>query len=70
MRTPEQDGQVGWAIEELAPDIRLPGWSAWAGDTYISWFDTGQQAREAVESAIGCSLRWVKDRNGVYLGVV
>jgi hypothetical protein len=70
MRLPEQEGTTGWVVKNTTADGRPTGWSAWAGDTYISWFDTALEAREAAERVIGCSLDWVKDRAGVYRGVV
>jgi hypothetical protein len=70
MRTPEHDSQVGWAVKNVNAGGRVTGWSAWAGDTHITDYNTGREAREAAERVIGCSLQWVKDRAGVYRGVV
>jgi hypothetical protein len=70
VRIPEQDGRVGWAVKYVPGGRDATGWSAWSDDTYITSFNTAREAREAAERVIGCSLRWVKDRAGVYRGVV
>lgn len=70
MRIPEHEATTGWAIKHVTADGRPTGWSAWAGNTYITDYNTAREARKAAESVIDCSLRWVKDRTGVYRGVV
>jgi hypothetical protein len=70
MRIPEHENKVGWAVKNTTADGHVTGWSAWAGNTHITDYNTGRQAREAAESAVGRSLRWVKDATGDYRGVV
>jgi hypothetical protein len=71
MAAPEHEAAAtGWAVKYVPAGGNATGWSAWAGDTYITAFDTAREAREAAGRVIGCSLRWVKDATGVYRGVV